>query len=190
LNCHGLIAASYTQAQEMIMGVPSEDDDEQTARWNGSAGHGWVELQVVLDEMFRPFEQLLVDMVAARRGGHVLDIGCGTGSTTVAAARRLGAQGRCVGVDLSDPMIAAARARAEREDSQARFVRRGVARGAGVAALQGRRPGGALHLPRLAPAVLPRGPRSHRARRRPTGPHHTDTCGWAPAEPSTRDRGR
>ncbi|MBB4922538.1 class I SAM-dependent methyltransferase [Kitasatospora kifunensis] len=97
-------------------------DDEQTARWNGPAGQAWVEAQAVLDEMFRPFEDLLVEGVSTERGGRLLDVGCGTGSTTVAAAQRLGAQGSCVGIDISDPMIAAARARAEREGVPARFV--------------------------------------------------------------------
>jgi SAM-dependent methyltransferase len=53
----------------------------------------------------------------------VLDVGCGTGSTTLAVARTIGAGGRCVGIDISDPMIAAARARAERERAPASFIR-------------------------------------------------------------------
>ncbi len=60
--------------------------------------------------MFKPFEDLLVGAVPAEPGGNVLDVACGTGSTTVAVARRLGGEGRCVGIDISDPMIAAARA--------------------------------------------------------------------------------
>ena len=55
--------------------------------------------------------------------GRVLDVGCGTGSTTLAVARRLGAKGRCIGIDISEPMIAAARARAEREGTPASFIR-------------------------------------------------------------------
>jgi SAM-dependent methyltransferase len=53
----------------------------------------------------------------------VLDIGCGTGSTLLAVSRRLGAKGRCTGIDISEPMLAAARARAEREGTPARFIR-------------------------------------------------------------------
>ena len=53
----------------------------------------------------------------------VLDVGCGTGSTTLAVARLLGAKGRCTGIDISEPMIAAARARAEREGTPASFIR-------------------------------------------------------------------
>ncbi|WP_460999419.1 class I SAM-dependent methyltransferase [Streptomonospora sediminis] len=59
----------------------------------------------------------------AGSGSRVLDVGCGTGGTTVALARRLGPQSRCVGVDVSAPMIDAARVRAEREGARADFVR-------------------------------------------------------------------
>lgn len=97
-------------------------NEEQAALWNGVAGRAWVETQEPLDRLLMPFEDLLVDAVAARRAHRVLDVGCGTGSTTLAIARLLGAQGTCVGVDISEPMIALARARAEREGTQARFV--------------------------------------------------------------------
>jgi SAM-dependent methyltransferase len=66
---------------------------------------------------------LLVEAVPAGHGGRVLDVGCGTGGTTVAVARRLGAEGECVGVDISGPMVEAARARAAREGARASFVR-------------------------------------------------------------------
>ncbi|WP_336298789.1 class I SAM-dependent methyltransferase [Streptomyces cinnabarinus] len=98
-------------------------DDSQAARWNGRTGHIWVEEQALLDGLLRPLEELLVEAVPAGHEGRVLDVGCGTGGTTVALARRLGPAGRCVGVDISEPMIAAARARAEREGVPASFVR-------------------------------------------------------------------
>ncbi|MGW6010087.1 class I SAM-dependent methyltransferase [Streptomyces sp. NPDC055210] len=93
-------------------------DNEQAARWNGTAGRAWVESRAVLDELFRPFEDLLVEAAVAERANRVLDVGCGTGSTTLAVARRLGARGRCVGVDLSEPMITVARTRAEQEGGE------------------------------------------------------------------------
>lgn len=58
-----------------------------------------------------------------RPGMFVLDVGCGTGATTLAVARRLGSKGECVGIDISEPMIDAARARAEREGAPAHFIR-------------------------------------------------------------------
>lgn len=105
------------------MDVTRRTDDEQAARWSGPAGHAWVEAQAVLDGMFRPFEDLLVEAVlSSDRGSHVLDVGCGTGSTTLAVARRIGPAGHCVGVDISEPVITAARARAEREGVRASFI--------------------------------------------------------------------
>ncbi|MFJ5997823.1 class I SAM-dependent methyltransferase [Streptomyces sp. NPDC092370] len=93
--------------------------DEQAARWNGPAGHAWVDLQGLLNEMFRPWEELLVDTVAAEHAASVLDVGCGTGSITRAVARRVG---HCVGVDISGPMIETARARAAQEGVPASFI--------------------------------------------------------------------
>jgi ubiquinone/menaquinone biosynthesis C-methylase UbiE len=105
------------------MNVAHETDDEQEKLWNGVAGRGWVEAQELLDQLFKPFEDLLVEAVSARSGSRVLDVGCGTGSTTLAVARLLGANGRCIGIDISDPMLAAAQARAEREGAPASFIR-------------------------------------------------------------------
>src|SRR5438270_1708240 len=99
-----------------------EANDEQTKLWNGLAGRAWVETQEALDRMFEPFERLLVEAAAAKAARGVLDVGCGTGSTTLAIARRLGASARCVGLDISAPMIAVAQGRAEREGSPARFI--------------------------------------------------------------------
>jgi SAM-dependent methyltransferase len=82
-----------------------------------------VDEQDLLDRLFKPFENLLVEAVAAGSGGSLLDVGCGTGSTTLAAARRLGTAARCTGIDITEVMIASARARAEREGVPARFIR-------------------------------------------------------------------
>lgn len=44
-------------------------------------------------------------------GDCVLDVGCGTGDVVVAAAREVGDGGAVIGVDPSDDMLAAARAK-------------------------------------------------------------------------------
>jgi SAM-dependent methyltransferase len=95
---------------------------EQRALWNGAAGRAWVDAQAVLDRLFTPLEDLLVEAVTAASAHSVLDVGCGTGSTTLAIARALGPQGRTIGVDLSEPMIALARTRAEHQHVSAEFV--------------------------------------------------------------------
>jgi len=96
--------------------------EEQSKLWNGSAGCAWVEAQALLDRTLQPFEDLLVKTVSASSARRVLDVGCGTGSTTRAAARVLGERGRSVGIDISEQMIAAARTLTERERAQAEFI--------------------------------------------------------------------
>jgi SAM-dependent methyltransferase len=96
--------------------------DEQARLWNGLGGQAWVDEQELLDRVFKPLETLLVDAVAADTRRRVLDVGCGTGSTTIAVARALGRHGHCIGIDISEPMIAAARVRAEREGMAVRFI--------------------------------------------------------------------
>jgi ubiquinone/menaquinone biosynthesis C-methylase UbiE len=109
--------------KETLMNAARQNDDEQTRLWNGLAGRAWVEEQELLDQMFKPLEDLLVEAVLASSRRRVLDVGCGTGSTTLAVARLLGAEGRCIGIDISDPMLTAAQARAQREGTPASFIR-------------------------------------------------------------------
>src|SRR5690349_11612920 len=88
-----------------------------TFSWSGAGG--WVHLQATLDAMFARVEDLLVDQVDPGAAA-VLDVGCGTGATTLAIARKLGPHARCVGVDISEQMIALARQRAA--DAPVEFV--------------------------------------------------------------------
>jgi SAM-dependent methyltransferase len=101
--------------------MPSRSD-EQARLWNGSAGCAWVEAQAMLDRTLQPFEDLLVEAVVASGAQRVLDVGCGTGSTTRATARVLGAKGRSVGIDISEQMIDAARMLAAQERTPAEFI--------------------------------------------------------------------
>src|SRR5262245_59391182 len=112
LRCQGGIMADIAQ----------QTSGEQKALWNGTGGRAWVETQELLDQVLQPFEDLLVDAVAAGAPASVLDVGCGTGSTTLALARRLGQNGGSTGIDISEPMVAVARARAEREQTPPTFI--------------------------------------------------------------------
>ena len=94
----------------------------QANLWNGPSGRGWVDCQALLDGLFRPFEERLVAEALQVSATAVLDIGCGTGATTLAIARALGARARCQGIDISSPMIVTARRRAEDEGIAADFV--------------------------------------------------------------------
>lgn len=56
----------------------------------------------------------VVSLANPAPGESVLDVGCGTGVVSFAAARRLTGRGRLVGIDLSDGMLRAASAKAAR----------------------------------------------------------------------------
>jgi SAM-dependent methyltransferase len=84
---------------------------EQSARWNDRAGRSWAELGDMLDRLLEPFVPLLLEETGPVAGRRILDVGCGAGALTLAVAER-GASG--VGVDISGPLVEAARARAGR----------------------------------------------------------------------------
>lgn len=86
-------------------------NEAQAAHWNDRAGRTWVDLQPLLDRMFASFLPLLLEPLG-RDTRSVLDIGCGAGALTLAAAERLRSEARCLGVDISAPLVEAAEARA------------------------------------------------------------------------------
>ncbi|MET0535503.1 MAG: class I SAM-dependent methyltransferase [Steroidobacter sp.] len=96
--------------------------NEQAQLWNTTSGCAWVDLQPLLDQVLDPLQDPLLDAVRAGTPRRVLDVGCGTGTTTLAAARLLGTRGACVGIDISEPMLAHARTRAEQANVTASFI--------------------------------------------------------------------
>ena len=89
---------------------PSAD---QRAYWNGPPGESWVANQAALDALQGGVSALLLAEAAPGPGDRVLDIGCGAGETTLAVARAVGPRGTVTGVDISEPLLARARRRAE-----------------------------------------------------------------------------
>jgi ubiquinone/menaquinone biosynthesis C-methylase UbiE len=70
----------------------------------------FVDLANAMPEV-RSAKAVVLDVLALRDGDTVIDVGCGTGDDAVELARLVG-QGRAVGVDASETMIAEARRRA------------------------------------------------------------------------------
>jgi SAM-dependent methyltransferase len=93
------------------MEIPSGHDQnaDQIAYWNGAGGQRWADRQPVQDILLQPVADLLIDRARIRAGERVLDVGCGSGSTTFAFARAVGPSGHVMGIDISAPMLARAR---------------------------------------------------------------------------------
>lgn len=99
---------------------------DQAALWNGGSGSAWVDNRVTLDQMFVPLARFLIDRAreTARRvpSGRLLDVGCGTGGTTLALCTALGEQWQFTGADISAPMIDVARSRAAHARAPVEFI--------------------------------------------------------------------
>lgn len=101
----------------------SPPNQAQQMLWNTRAGDTWVAQQAMLDRLFSPFADLLATAVQASKARNVLDIGCGAGATSIATALALAPEGQCTGIDISVPLIAAARCRVESENiNTAHFI--------------------------------------------------------------------
>jgi SAM-dependent methyltransferase len=83
----------------------------QSQAWDGREGDYWAANADSFEQSLAGYEAALFAAAAIRPGDHVLDVGCGTGSTTREAARQAD-RGTATGVDLSAAMITFARAAA------------------------------------------------------------------------------
>lgn len=92
---------------------PSGGPNSDEARyWASPSGLSWIENEAELDTLMAPVTEAVYDMAGLAPGMRVLDIGCGTGAHSFAAARRAGTGGEVVAVDISPPLLARAKDRA------------------------------------------------------------------------------
>jgi SAM-dependent methyltransferase len=87
------------------------DNAAQIEYWNAAAGDTWADCQELLDRQIAPLGDQALRALAPVQGEQVIDVGCGCGATSLDLASRVGSTGRVVGVDISKPMLAVARAR-------------------------------------------------------------------------------
>jgi SAM-dependent methyltransferase len=90
--------------------------------WNGRPADVWVAEAERFDIMLAPFGRRLLTAAVLDPGEGVLDVGCGNGAVSLEAARSVGPGGRVTGLDLSAPMLAVARQRAEEQGVDVHFV--------------------------------------------------------------------
>jgi SAM-dependent methyltransferase len=87
----------------------SELGADQAAFWNGPGGKMWLASYDRIQRGIIGFGNAALAAAAAKPGEKVLDVGCGTGATTAELARAVGPEGHVLGVDISEPLIGAAR---------------------------------------------------------------------------------
>ena len=103
----------------MVQGANSE----QVTYWNAGASETWVRHQAKLDRQLAPLGRLALQALDPQARERVLDVGCGCGQTSLDLAQHVGDGGAVVGADISAPMLAVGRARAEAANiSQISFV--------------------------------------------------------------------
>lgn len=85
---------------------------EQIECWNERAGARWLAADEHIAQMLGGIAVVLIDRAAPQPGERVLDVGCGTGQTSIEIARRVGDRGSVLGVDISAPMLGRAHERA------------------------------------------------------------------------------
>ena len=95
---------------------------DQIEYWNGSAGLTWARMQARMDIALTPVTAALLSTAAPQQGENILDIGCGSGETTLALAAAVGEEGSVLGLDISEPLLERARARAAELLSEADFL--------------------------------------------------------------------
>lgn len=101
--------------------MTSMKNADQVEYWNGPAGQKWVDQSSRLDAMLAPFADRVMARANLKRDEFVMDVGCGGGALTLRAAAEVGAGQGALGVDVSAPLIALARARAAEAGMPARF---------------------------------------------------------------------
>ncbi|MGK7344184.1 MAG: class I SAM-dependent methyltransferase [Candidatus Nitrospinota bacterium M3_3B_026] len=91
---------------------PDKFVEEQRASWDAAAD-GWKKWDWWLDSNMAAIDHHLLERAKVSEGGNVLDLGSGTGNPAILAARRVGANGKVTGLDLSERMLSVAREKLE-----------------------------------------------------------------------------
>jgi SAM-dependent methyltransferase len=83
-------------------------NSEQAEFWAGVAA-SWIEIEDQLEDIVGLPGRLAMDRLDVQPGQVVVDLGCGTGRTTLELASRVAPGGRALGVDIAAEMLGRAR---------------------------------------------------------------------------------
>ena len=80
-------------------------NQDQKEFWNEKKGKIWVSLEKHIDKMLNPLGDHAIKILEPKDGEKILDVGCGTGSTTQNLSKLVGDSGLITGMDISEPIL-------------------------------------------------------------------------------------
>lgn len=83
----------------------------QIAYWNSPAARAWSDQHERIDRVLGGLFEVLLQAASPQPGEAVLDIGCGSGTTVLELAKRVGPAGYVLGADIAAPSVARLRQR-------------------------------------------------------------------------------
>jgi SAM-dependent methyltransferase len=90
-----------------------DPNSAQADYWNSESGYQWIAQETFLDAAMAAILGRLLERTDIRREESLLDIGCGTGASTLAAALKTGPEGHVTGLDIAGQLLDRARQRSD-----------------------------------------------------------------------------
>lgn len=103
--------------------TPLPDQQFVGEDWAGEMGDRWLTNLSGFEGSIAPIGYALIEHAGYTGGERILDLGCGGGATTLEIAKKIGAEGRATGLDISPALVDFANRRArEAGVSNAHFI--------------------------------------------------------------------
>ena len=89
----------------------SSPNAREVQYWNSARTRAWADEYEAIDRLFAGLTRVALDHAAPKLGERVIDIGCGSGTTVLKLAARVGPSGYVLGADVSKSSVEKARER-------------------------------------------------------------------------------
>jgi SAM-dependent methyltransferase len=90
---------------------PSSPNAREVQYWNSARTRAWADEYEAIDRLFARLTPVALDHAAPKLGERVIDVGCGSGTTVLELAARVGRSGYVLGADVSKSSVERARER-------------------------------------------------------------------------------
>ncbi len=91
----------------------SDANSAQADYWSSGSGYQWIAQETFLDAALAAILDRLLERADIRPKEKLLDVGCGTGASTIAAAIKTGPAGHVTGLDIAEQLLNRARKRSD-----------------------------------------------------------------------------